>query len=259
MKKRDVMLTTSAHRPAFDLFHDQMQFCVHKEGWRSGEVLTRWLEAAYRSLRSATLSPADREANESEYMKIVARCRHPQETMSAFSKMFGAVVMALEASPVDFIGPVFSEVSAESGWGQFFTPNELSYFMAKLTLGDIKSQLEGKRFIRMSEPACGVGGMVLATSLALKEDGIDITRQVHWQLVDVDFRAMCGAYVQCGLAAVSADVFHGNTLSLEVWQATRTPMAWLFPKRDQVEAVPVADSPEPVRDTAPPAIQLSLF
>jgi len=158
--------------------------------------------------------------------------------------------------PVDFIGPVFTELSADSGMGQFFTPFHLSYFMAKMIVGETaKAALQDRPYITLSEPACGVGGMMLAANVVLREAGLDVARQAHWQLVDVDHRAMCAAYLQAALTDTSAVVIRGNTLSLEAWLTTPTPAAVLFPKSFGEPAPVVPEIPPP----ASPGVQLSLF
>lgn len=257
MKKRDVMLTTAAHRPAFDSFADAMREAERAEGWRSSEALRHFLEAGYRAIRGRVLIGEAFDANEAEYMKIVGRCREPKTTMSALATMLGAVGLALRADPVDFIGPVFSELSADAGMGQFFTPHELSYVNAKMILSDAAEMIRDRPYITLQEPACGVGGMILAANLVLREAGLDVARQAHWHATDVDFRAMAGCYIQCAMTDVSGIIFHGNTLSLDVWARTPTPAAILYPKTFNEErgkpSIPeqLAASPSPE--------QLSLF
>lgn len=253
MKKRDVMLNTGAHREAFDGFADALGDVSRREGWRADEVLRNFLDTAYRALRGRLLLGDAFDANEAEYMKVVGSCRKPQETMGNLATMLAMTTKALLADPIDFIGPVFSAVSASSEMGQFFTPHHLSMLNAKMILGDVRELLEGKRFIRLHEPACGVGGMVLAANAVMRELGVDVAREAHWHIVDVDYRAICGAYIQCCLTDTSATVIHGNSLSLESWGGSITPAAVLFPKRDS-DADP---EPEVVVPKSPE--QLSLF
>lgn len=246
------MLNTDAHREAFDGFADAARNISSREGLATYEVVRHFLDASYRALRGRLLTGAAFEANEAEYMKIVARMRKPQETMGDFSRMLGMTAIALQAEPIDFIGPVFSEFSASAEMGQFFTPHDLSVLSAKMILGDAKAMLEGKKFIRLQEPACGVGGMVLAANIVLREQGINVARQAHWVAVDVDYRAICGCYIQLALTDTSASVIHGNTLSLETWGGSITPAAALFPKLDQ-------EVPEVIAPAVPAPVQLSLL
>jgi hypothetical protein len=252
MKKRDVRLTTEAHRPAFEVFYDAMRGEESREGWRPSEVLQRFLDAGFRAVRGALLrgSP-DFDANEAEYMAVVKHCRHPTETMNDLSRMLGSLGLALMTEPVDFVGPVFTVLSADSWMGQVFTPHHVSYFMAKMIVGNATAELnEGKKYITLCEPCCGVGGMVLAANVALREQGFDVARQVHWHMTDIDYRAICGAYLQTALTDCSAVVVHGDSLSNEVRLVSPTPAAVMFPKSFGARVdVPVAA----------PKGQLSLF
>ena len=175
------------------------------------------------------------------------------------SKTGKSAGLALLAEPVDFIGPVFSELSADAGMGQFFTPHHLSYFMAKAIISDAKAMLGDKPFITLAEPACGVGGMILAANVVLREAGLDVATRAHWTAIDVDHRAVCGCYLQLSLTDCSADVYRGNSLGdPKDLVGTRTLAAMLFPKigrRDEPSPPPPAPpSPSPEQ----PA-QLTLF
>lgn len=233
MKKRDVRLTTEAHREAFNLFYEPFSEIGHKEGWRPGEVLRNFLEAGFLAVRGRFLAGESFDQNEASYMKIVRSCRHP-ETMSNLAKMLGALGIALAKEPVDFIGPVFSEISADAGMGQCFTPFELCRLMARFTFQDKAEALKNSRkYITIQEPSCGVGGMILACNLELREAGYDIAREVHWLAVDVDSRALHAAYLQAVYTDCSGIFVHGNTLTLEQRSATPTPAAVLYPKTFQ--------------------------
>jgi hypothetical protein len=233
MNKRDVLLNTAAHKPALDQFAASFSAIERREHWRSSEIVTRFLDAAFRAIRGKFLLGKAWDENESEYMRIVKQCRTPKETMSDLAAMLGATTLALQAEPIDFIGPVYSAFAANPHIGQFFTPWSVSRMMAELTIGskdDLRRMLRKQRFIMLGEPACGVGGMVLAANQVLQERGLDIARQAHWVAVDVDFRAVCGAYIQTALTGASASIVHGDTLRGETWGVTQTPAYWLFPK-----------------------------
>lgn len=249
MKKRNVLLTTEAHRPAFDAFADAFRAIQAREGWRGYEVLSNWLEAAYRAMRGALLRGDAWQKNEDAYMAIVRKCRNdPKATMADICRMTAALTIALEAEPLDFVGPVFSELASDGYMGQFFTPKEVSVMMARMILSDA-AELTRERVIFCCEPAVGVGGMVLASNHVLREQGVNVSSRVHWQCTDIDFRAVCGAYVQLNLTGASADVIHGDTLRLEAWQATPTMAAIAFPKRRPERAEPVAIlEPLPIRE-----------
>ena len=270
VKRSAVILNTDAHRPARDQFVHHLNEATRREGWRNYEAMSHWLGASFRAMRSATLqfSPEDLEKNEAEYMQIVKRCRHPQETMRDLSLMLAAVVVALEAAPIDFIGPIFGELASSDQMGQFFTPYHISKMMADMIIGDPMQMLKesGRGFITLQEPACGVGGMTLAACEVLRERGFDLARQVHWSMIDIDYPAQCAAYIQTNLCGISADVFLGNSLALKAWMATSTLAAIIYPKQIKYDPKVVLPPPDPERPPAGPGtpprskpIQLSLF
>jgi hypothetical protein len=270
VKRSAILLNTDAHREARDRFIHHMNQACRREGWRAHEAVSYWLDATFRAMRGATLvhRPEDRAKNEAEYMRVVKRCRHPAETMADLSRMLGALVLALEAAPIDFIGPVFGEVAASTRLGQFFTPYHLSKAMAMMIIEQPVDAFRrsGRGFITLQEPACGIGSMALAACEVLREHGFDLARQVHWTMIDIDYQAQCAAYLQINICGVSAAVFHGNTLALETWLSTPTLAAILHPKRLNCDpkAVLPAPSVEPpstgtVAPPAPRPRQLSLF
>jgi type I restriction-modification system DNA methylase subunit len=182
-------------------------------------------------------------------MRLVKRCRQPGETMKDLAVMLAAVVAALEAEPIDFIGPIYTAFAANTYAGQFFTPYSLSRTMAEMIIGDPSELLREKPFIMLSEPACGVGGMMLAANQVLRDHDVRIERQAHWVAVDVDARAIHGAYIQTTLTGASATIIHGNSLTLEQWLTAPTLMAVVFPKRApaRIDALPQpAKPPAPV-------------
>lgn len=260
VKRNAVQLNTAAHRPAWDQFVHHVNSASSREGWRTRETIGYFLDAAFRSMRGPFLAPAAREKNEEDYIRIVKRCRaDPSATMDDLSKMLGALILALEAEPIDFIGPVYSEFAASSPLGQFFTPHALSRVMAEMIMEKPEEMLaqSGRPFITLQEPACGVGGMTLAACAVLRDRGFDLARQIHWSMIDIDYSAMCAAYLQVNLCGISADVYHGNALSLEAWNATPTLAAVLHPKRASANAVVPAKVTTPEISENPPATAVS--
>ncbi|MBY0560050.1 N-6 DNA methylase [Hyphomicrobium sp.] len=211
------------------------------EGWREYDALTKWLEAATCALRNPVLRTiGDKltwDENEARYMKIVHSCRHPDDTMGAMSKMLAVAQLALDEEPSDFIGPMFMEVAANSHVGQFFTPHELSIVAARMTMANPRDMLEavmkdeGRDHLMLCEPACGVGGMVLAANQVMREFNLDPARHAHWVCTDIDLKAVCGAYIQLTLTDTSAVVVHGNTITREMFDVLITAPALRYPKR----------------------------
>lgn len=228
------------------------------EGRSQHEAFRDFLDAGYRAIRGAFLFGDAWQQNEDEYMKIVQRCRKPSETMGRYAEMLSVTTEALEAECSDFLGPAFMEVGGSKDLGQFFTPHALSKLNAMMLMPDIGEMIASspRGYFTAQEPAAGMGGMVLAVAELMREKGFEPARHCHWLMVDVEFKAMAGCYIQTSLCGVSGVVVHGNTLSLEEWGSSPTPMAVLFPKRfGEIEQQLVVDAeaaPAPVPLSAPP-------
>lgn len=209
------------------------------EGWRDEEVLSHWLSASCYALLGAAHS-ARFDVNgsayaEQRYMEVVGRARNPQQTMDRFGEALAIIIEALEADMSDVLSPIFSEIAAASSLGQFFTPYSLSLVCAQNALQDAPAMLtaareQGRSFLLMCEPACGVGGMILAANSVLRDLGMDPATDVHWEATDLDWRAVCGAYIQCTLTGASASIRHGNSLTNEIHEVLPTLISVLHPK-----------------------------
>ena len=83
--------------------------------------------------------------------------------------------------------------------------------------------------------------------------GIDVATQAHWHMVDVDRRAVGAAYLQAAFTDTSAVMVHGNSLSLESWSSTATPI----PDGEDSAASSAVRSVPSGCSSEPPAVTLS--
>ena len=90
---------------------------------------------------------------------------------------------------------------------QFFTPFNISVASASLGMPEIKN---GK--IKIHEPSCGGGGMVLAAAKVLLDKGENYQRVMEVVAQDLDWTSVHMAYVQLSLTGISAVVVQGDTL-----------------------------------------------
>lgn len=140
------------------------------------------------------------------------------ETRTYFIPLLLLVQKALSLKFSDFLGECFMSLELGNKYkGQFFTPYSISFMMASI-LGDYSGKEEN-----LSEPACGAGGMIIARAEALEQKGINYLEAMQVQAVDVDFLAYNMCYIQLSLLGISAEVVHGNTLSLETFEVMYTP------------------------------------
>ena len=113
-----------------------------------------------------------------------------QEVLFNLSGLYAREV--IRAAPFeDILGPVHMDLVSQyqqKGTGQFFTPPSLCRMIAQMSLGDFRIEDE-PRLIRVSDPAVGAGGMLLAAMAIILENcspealkwfsltGIDIDRR----------------------------------------------------------------------------------
>lgn len=103
----------------------------------------------------------------------------------------------LEPTPQDVLGDLCMELDrGNERAGQFFTPNTISQFMARLNGVEPPS---GQNFVRVCEPACGAGGMVLVIAQVLIEIGKNPARAMWAQCQDIDRTAALMCFVQLSL------------------------------------------------------------
>lgn len=160
---------------------------------------------------------------EKEYLDIISRYKNKKQ----FAELLVITTLALEEKPHDFLGDIF--MSAGFGnvrGGQFFTPYHLSKMMSDITIGDnFKEQIEKDGYVTLSEPCCGAGGMIIAASEVMKEKGFNPQTQMRFTGIDIDLKCCQMAYIQTSLLGLRGQIYHGNTISMEMWKKFITPMS----------------------------------
>lgn len=163
------------------------------------------------------------EKVEKEYLDIIDKYKNKKE----FAELLVITALALEHRTQDFLGDIF--MSAGFGnvrGGQFFTPYHLSKMMSKMTIGDnFKEQIEKDGYFTLSEPCCGAGGMIIAASEVMLEKGFNPQTQMRFTGIDIDLKCCQMAYIQTSLLGLRGQIYHGNTISMEMWKRFITPMS----------------------------------
>lgn len=166
-----------------------------------------------------------REAREARYLEIVGS--YERGTVAVFPKILAELTLALETSPGDVLGQVFSALELHNKHrGQFFTPDAICRLMAQLQFGD-KAALEQiivrNGYITALEPCCGAGAMLIAMTQVMREHGFNPQQQLHVTAIDIDARAVHMAYVQLSLLHIPAVVLVGDALRLQEREQWFTP------------------------------------
>ena len=78
-------------------------------------------------------------------------------------------------------------------------------------------------YVRLMEPACGSGALIIAFAQELEAAGIQYEDALHVTAVDIDPRCIHMTYVQLALLGIAGVVVHGNTLSLKEISVWVTP------------------------------------
>lgn len=158
---------------------------------------------------------SEREEREKQYLSVIGR--YTAEEQKIFPEMMSIVTLAMEDNPEqDFLGSFYHYLELhQEQKGQFFTPYNISRFMAEVLFekNDARRKLEQNNYISVSDPACGAGAMLIAFANAAKRSGINYQKQVLFVAQDIDHTAAIMCYIQLSLLGCPAVVIIGDTLT----------------------------------------------
>ncbi|WP_321817857.1 MULTISPECIES: N-6 DNA methylase [unclassified Paraburkholderia] len=178
------------------------------------------------------------DAREKRYLEIVGKYKKEEvarfplmlaEITLAFDKRVGVMAAARErgvmaSNLTDVLGQTYMMLDlGNDRSGQFFTPYHVSKLMAGMIGGDAVARADAQGFARVHEPACGAGGMVIATAEAFHDAGLNYQQTMHATCIDIDPCCVHMTYLQLALLHIPAIVVHGNALTMEVWGHWFTP------------------------------------
>ncbi len=167
------------------------------------------------------------QTREEEYLEEAKRWERGD--LDLFAEALAALVMEMESRPFeDIIGGYYMEFAlSQKGqqWnGEFHTPKPICDLMARMTFGDMESfPPEGP--IKICEPACGAGAMILSLAEACPPE---IRRRLRVTAIDINRTACHMTFINTTLWGIPARIIHGNTLSMEFWAAWSN-IHWLLP------------------------------
>ncbi len=161
---------------------------------------------------------------EEEYLATAKR--YTREELEGFASLLGILVNLLEPMPQDIMGELFMALNlGNERTGQFFTPNHISFLMAQINLAAQSN--EEQDFVKLCEPACGAGGMVLPFARCLIDSGKNPAQAMWARCQDIDRLAALMCYLQLTLWNIPAVVVVGDTLANEVREVFCTPAHYL--------------------------------
>lgn len=180
-----------------------------------------WKDFVAMAAISVHNSAIKSEKLEAEYLQIVGR--YKKEEVYELCGLLAKLVTLLDVEPTDILGQLYMELElGNTHTGQFFTPPEVSELLARITYGEDLKVLT-RPFIKLCEPACGAGGMVLAFVKVMLSHGHNPAERLWVLAQDVDRTAALMCYLQLSLWNIPAVVIVGNTLAMEVRETFYTP------------------------------------
>lgn len=183
------------------------------------EVFSDWIRCMALAISNSCCLFQGKVWQQREEEYIATMKKYQLEERQMLVEMSTMLVETFE----DYVSDILGEIYMESGMGskaagQFFTPFHVSLACAKMSLEGV--DLNGK--IRLNEPSCGGGGMIIATAVALQECGINHQQVLEVVAQDLDWKGVYMCYVQLSFLGISAICVQGDTL-MEPYDPARTP------------------------------------
>lgn len=204
------------------------------------------------------------QTREDEYFEAIKG--YSKEELEQLAKAMRLLTKEMEEAPfTDILGTYYTEVGSRSSQrsrGEFYTPQEISRMMAKISI-DAKAVIERGLPITVNEPACGAGGMVLAIAEEFAPDLVNGKRQgkSHVDLLrvtcqDINPTATDMCFINTTLWGIPALIIQGNVLANETINTWKN-IHWARVGEDQRQAVMqmmsmVAEPPRAAEPTAAP-------
>lgn len=183
-------------------------------------VFTDWIACCALAFSNA-VDKVHYEAREEQYMQIVKG--YEKEDVRKFPDMLAMLVECFEKERnEDWLGKLYAELELAGRGGQFFTPYHVSHITAGIIASPevMRHSAQENGFVTMLEPSCGAGGMCIAFSNIMDDSGL--RGMYHITGIDISIVCVHMAYVQLTLLDVPAVLYHGNTLSMEMWDQWKT-------------------------------------
>lgn len=168
------------------------------------------------------------EEIEKDYLTTINK--YKKEEQAIFPKMFAKLILMYQYSNGirDILGEFYEQENlSDKVLQQFFTPMHIAGFMAEISIEtgeELRNIIKRDGYVRMIEPTCGSGVMVLGLAKALKKRCINYQEDVLIYANDIDNTCTYMTYIQLSLYGISAIVSCGNALTGEERLRMETPM-----------------------------------
>ena len=166
------------------------------------------------------VDPVKRDAREKIYLDI-AKTYTPEE-LNIIGELASITVQALDHNArQDFLGSLYMSLDFGDLWrGQFFTPWNIAYCMAMITVGNCEKEMSEKGFCSIYDCACGAGCMLIAAAAAYRYGNPEQQRNYQTDIVfagqDIDPIVALMCYIQLSLLGCAGYVVIGDTLKYPI-------------------------------------------
>ena len=185
-------------------------------------------EMSYCALAKATANEETAEKLEARYMRIIGTYENKDDRMN-IANLFGIVTIALENGGCDFLGDIAGELELlDKRNGQFFTPYDISKLLAQISIMGADDLIQKDGFISVSDPAAGAGCTILAVADILEEQGHILHECMSVHVTELSKMTFYMLYIQLALRGIPAHVVHGDSLTMEVFESSYTPVSLVF-------------------------------
>lgn len=192
----------------------------------SGKYPAVTIFSDFVEMAACSLHNAFRKRDDLEKRYLDTAKKYSAEELNRLSSLLAYVVEGLEDRFGDFLGEAYEKLEiSNSNLGQFFTP----YSVAKLTAAvaidekEVKQAINEKGYVRINEPACGGGSMIVAALDVLESKGVNFQKECVVIACDKDQTCAYMTYITLSLLGVPAIVINGDSLLLETYQTLYTP------------------------------------
>jgi hypothetical protein len=173
-------------------------------GHSLGEVFKSFLTFAFCAL----------SALQREEMYLEEAKRWKKEQLNIFAEAFHALHTAMETHPYqDLLGNIRTELlspKSKQYQGEYYTPQHVCLMSAKVLLEDTD------KIIKILEPACGRGRMILARTEVYAHDFNRSPTRLRVQAWDVNRTAVMMTFINTTLWGIPCWIIHGDTLRMKV-------------------------------------------
>lgn len=182
------------------------------------------------------------QTREEEYMETIKGWK--KEELEIFQEAFHALIAEMEEHPYsDILGGFYMEIVSNKSkqWnGEYHTPQNVCEMMAQMIMGD--AILSDKKEITVLEPACGGGAMILACAKVVPKESL---HRLRITAIDLSKVACDMCYINTTLWGIPAEIYHGNTLSMEFFKGWKN-IHWIFRGKLHLFAPRMPESAAPI-------------